>query len=220
MNRPKYETLWKRSATGKVKSYKVEVKRTTLYCRSCHRDKRVTKFFNESGYGTDTTNKTICLICYNKHLLRDEKVRARLDAKNKTITQQVVEHYGGYKCVGSMYKGSRCVGDLAITDPRLLKLYHHAGKDRHYRVAALGLRYCNHIRNYHFWLKTHGYPSQHRQVVLCLHCHVLAPVPTRVKPLRKCRKKRSRQLRPVALSDKDKMLEMFGVTEADLKESD
>ncbi len=215
MNAPKYETRWKRSTTGQVRSYKREVKLSHLHCFACNKKKALFRFPAESGYGSKTTPQTACGVCLNKRAFRKDAIpfylkRDRLH-KGIPIKQQVMSHYGG-KC-----------HICGVSDSRMLSLYHYKGRDRHYRTVALGSKNRNHLRNYYFWLKTHQYPSEHQQLVLCLNCHVLHEIqhplpkhrePTVVPPKRI--PKKAKVVLPEGPTDREKMLDMFGMTEADL----
>lgn len=159
-NTPKYETLWKRSTTGKVKSYKKEIKLTRLYCWRCHDYLPLERFPNESGYGSKAKQP----VCDKHPGGSHSEIRSKAQASRKTrrtIEQQTFDYYGGYVCV-----------DCGITDSYLLKLFHAQGKaqGKQCRMDACGERYQYHSRLYYFWLKAHKYPKQHKQIVLCLHC--------------------------------------------------
>lgn len=200
-NIPKYETLWKRSATGKVKSYKKEIKLTKLCCWRCHDYLPLERFPNESGYGS----KAIRPVCDKHKSLTRKQARVQAQASRatrRTIEQQTFDYYGGYTCV-----------DCGITDPYLLKLYHAQSKEqgKQCKIAACGKRYQYHNKLYYYWLKKHSYPVGHKQVVLCRVCQMKRDRHKKTKPIKKIRHK------GVALTDRAKMLEMFGMTEVDIE---
>lgn len=206
-NIPKYEIRFKQGASGRIRSYKKEVKLAHLYCYACHDYKTAKQFPHESGYGSKAQRST-CAVCLNKRAIHNRDKLKRTTRNKYNIKDQTYQHYGGYKC---------SVG--GSTQKEILVLHHVHFNGKECRIEACGTSYQYNSTVYQYWLRRNHYPEKHRQIVVCINQHCLIHKKQHEEKKHR-RVKKVRQHKRVALTDKEKLLDMFGLTKDDLEDSD